>query len=67
MSYMKKQFFFLNKIKGKLSIVSIYKVEPTLNLGLNNFLVPEFWKFYFLVSEFQFASEMIPQFWKMTE
>jgi hypothetical protein len=36
-------------------------------LGLNTFLVPEFWKFYFLVPKFQFASQMIPQFWEMTE
>jgi hypothetical protein len=38
-----------------------------LFLGLNTFLVPEFWKLYFLVPEFQFASQMIHQFWEMTE
>jgi hypothetical protein len=35
-----------------------------LFLGLNTFLVPEFSQLYFLVIEFQFASQIIPQFWK---
>jgi hypothetical protein len=36
-------------------------------IGLNTFLVPEFWQLYFLVPEFQFASQMIPKFWEMTK
>jgi hypothetical protein len=27
----------------------------------------EFWKLYFLIPEFQFASQMVPQFWEKTE
>jgi len=39
----------------------------TYNLGLNILLVPEFWQLYFLVFEFQFALQMVPQFLKKIE
>jgi len=35
--------------------------------GLNTFLVLEFWKLYFLIPEFQFASQIVSPFWKKTK
>jgi hypothetical protein len=35
---------------------------PPKKKGLSTPLVPKFWKFYFLVPEFQFASQIISQF-----
>jgi hypothetical protein len=35
--------------------------------GLNTFLVIEFRQLYFLVLDFQFALQMVPQFWDKTK
>jgi hypothetical protein len=43
-------FFILKSVNSSFNIKK----------GLNTFLVLEFWKLYFLITEFQFASQMIP-------
>jgi hypothetical protein len=44
-----------------------YYVLLIKKLRVKYILVIEFWKLYFLVSEFQFALQMVPQFWKKTK
>jgi hypothetical protein len=50
-----------------LSLITTLFIFMSLVLGINTFLVPEFWQLYFLVPEFQFASQMIPKFLEMTK
>jgi hypothetical protein len=52
----------LNDFETVFSILSFF-----FFLWVKHLFGHEFYKLYFLVLEFQFASQMVPQFWEKTE
>jgi hypothetical protein len=58
-----KGFMYTNKqLTRHLEIIKKKKKKRRRRRRFNTFLVPEFSRLYFLVYEFQIASQMIPQF-----